>query len=153
MSNLHLDSDGTSCITARPGENITGIKRINILGYRSRLTTASTSTSSPSFPCDDDHARASARPRSTSTPASTGSAAQSINTRKRNAYRMLPVKSATRPTTRGPIKDEDCCENLDQTYAHFRVRTNTHTLSVIENRPYHRASSPGGMTSAYKARA
>src|SRR5258708_9328993 len=102
-------------------ESIVGIKRIDFL-YRSRLMTESASTSSPSFPCDDDHARASARPRSTSTPAITGSAAQSMNTRKTNAYRMLPVKSATRPTTRGPIKDEDCCKppinvQLTQTYS------------------------------------
>jgi hypothetical protein len=129
------------------------IKRIDVL-YRSRLMPESTSTSSPSFPRDDDHARASARPRSTSTPAITGSAAQSMNTRKTNAYRMLPVKSATRPTMRGPIKDEDCCKPPNQCTAHSNLwRQNTHTLSVMENRPYHRASSPGGMISAYKARA
>jgi hypothetical protein len=36
---------------------------------------------------------------------------------------------------------------------HTFPKTNTRTLSVMENRPYHRASSPGGMISAYNARA
>ena len=78
---------------------------------------------------------ASARPRSTSTPTSIGSAAQSISTRNRNAYRILPVKSATIPTTRGPIKDEDCRElpiNRWFTLPYGR----THSLSVMETGPY-----------------
>jgi len=94
---------------ATPPPNITaqpGIGRINLY-CRARLAAASPSDSWLSF--SHDHACASARPRSTSTPASTGSAAQSMATRNKNAYRMFPVKSATRPTTRGPMKDEDCC--------------------------------------------
>src|SRR6266851_3874162 len=83
-------------------------KRSDVLNYRAVSTTTAPSASRPSSLLDD-HARASARPRSTSTPASTGSATQSMATRNRNAYRMLPVKSATRPTMRGPMNDEDCC--------------------------------------------
>ena len=74
---------------------------------------------------------ASARPRSTSTPTSIRSAVQSINTRNKNAYRILPVNSATRPTTRGPINDEECRElpiNRWCTLPYGR----THTLSVTD---------------------
>src|SRR5258708_9017862 len=69
-------------------ESIVGIKRIDFL-YRSRLMTESASTSSPSFPCGDDHARAPARPRSPSTPAITGSPAQTIHTQKTTPYPTL----------------------------------------------------------------
>ena len=90
--------------TSQPNRVLVG--PVYFLYYRTWLTVASPSDSWPSFSLD--HARASVRPRSTSTPASTGSAAQSIATRNKKAYRMFPVKSATRPTTRGPMKDEDC---------------------------------------------
>ena len=45
-----------------------------------------------------------------------GTALQTISTRKKKAYRMFPVVSAMRPTTRGPMNELD--------------------LSVIEKSPY-----------------
>jgi len=54
---------------------------------------------------------------------------------------MLPVASAMRPTTRGPIKDEDYAKFGIRALAKgkkikTRKRKRGRTLSVIENKPY-----------------
>ncbi len=51
---------------------------------------------------------ASFLPRSTSTLIRIGTASQIIKTRKKNAYRIFPVRSDMMPTTRGPINELDC---------------------------------------------
>lgn len=61
-----------------------------------------------------------------------GIASQIITTRKKKAYRILPVMSAIKPTIKGPKKELDC-----KTYQHrARYGEGTRTLSVIENKPY-----------------
>lgn len=50
---------------------------------------------------------ASFLPRSISTLMSTGTASHTMNTRKKNEYRMLPVTSEMTPTTSGPMNELD----------------------------------------------
>lgn len=65
---------------------------------------------------------------------SIGTASHIITTRKKKAYRMLPVKSAMIPTINGPKKELDYDEIwLEET---SDVLDEENTLSVIEKRPY-----------------
>jgi hypothetical protein len=87
---------------------------------------------------------ASTLPSSTSTLPKIGTASQTIPTRKKNPYLIFPVVSAINPTTNGPMNDDDYNKVKYGTLS----TTEKHTLSVMENNPYHLASSPLGISSA-----
>jgi hypothetical protein len=79
---------------------------------------------------------ASAVPCETFTVERTGTAAHTMMTKKKKAYRMFPVQSDINPTISGP-KNEDDCQVPSQINDVTEYRAHAqHTLSVIENRPY-----------------
>jgi hypothetical protein len=56
---------------------------------------------------------------------------KSMNTRNKNTYQIF--KSATRPTTRGPIKDEDCYKPRSMDGSCGRTKFKPRRMSLLRN--------------------